>query len=103
MAFDIKNERLSDEEFFQKRKEVLKQWETGRQVENLDENIAIAKELSQGKSYALTLAEHKKNGTNIFEPQFGQALTEARQNVGQGSPAPPSAPGGSQPGPPSAS
>jgi methylaspartate mutase S subunit len=76
MAFNIKNKRLADEEFFKKRKEVLQQWETGKQVENPNENIAAAKELSQGKSYALTLAEHKKKGANSFEPQFGQTLTE---------------------------
>ena len=77
MTFDIVNKRLSDEEFFKIRnEEVLVQWDTGKNVANLDENIAIAKELSQGKNYALTLAEHKQNGTNIFEPQFGQALTE---------------------------
>jgi methylaspartate mutase epsilon subunit len=76
MAFDIKNEKLSNEEFFKRRSEVLNQWETGRQVANLFENIAAAKELSHGKSYALTLAEHKKKGANLFEPQFGQALTE---------------------------
>jgi methylaspartate mutase epsilon subunit len=52
------------------------QWETGKTVADLEENIEAAKELSQGKNYALTLAEHKKNGTNILEPQFGQALTE---------------------------
>jgi methylaspartate mutase epsilon subunit len=76
MAFDIKNEQLSNEEFFKKRKEILNQWETGRQVANLFENIAAAKELSLGKSYALTLAEHKHKGLNLLEPQFGQALTE---------------------------
>ncbi len=77
MIFDIRNKRLSDEEFFKIRnEEVLLQWETGKQIANLNENIAIAKELSKGKNYALTLAEHKKNGSNIFEPQFGQALTE---------------------------
>jgi methylaspartate mutase epsilon subunit len=76
MAFNIRNKMLSDEEFFNKRKEVLKQWETGRQVANLNENIAAARELSKGKSYALALAEHKSKGANILEPQFGQALTE---------------------------
>jgi methylaspartate mutase epsilon subunit len=76
MAFAIRNKKLSDEEFFKKREEVLKQWETGRQVANLKENIAVAGELSRGKSYALTLAEHKTKGMNLFEPQFGQALTE---------------------------
>jgi len=77
MTPNIKNERLTDEEFFKIRKEeVLIQWETGKQIANLDENIEIAKELTKGKNYALTLVEHKKNGSNLFEPQFGQALTE---------------------------
>jgi len=76
MPFNIRNKKLSDEEFHKKRKEVLSQWETGKQVADLDENIAAAKELSLNKSYALTLAEHKKKGENLFEPQFGQALTE---------------------------
>jgi len=76
MAFNIRNKKLSDEEFLTKRREVLSQWETGRQVADLKENIAAARELSRGKSYAHTLAEHKKKGENLFEPQFGQALTE---------------------------
>ncbi len=77
MTFNIRNKRLSDDEFFKIRnEEVLTQWETGKQIADLDENIAIARELSQGKSYAITLSEYKKNGTNIFESQFGQALTE---------------------------
>jgi len=77
MSYKINNIRLSDDEFFKIRNnEVLTQWESGKQVANLEENIAIAKELSHGKNYALTLAEHKNNGTNVLETQFGQALTE---------------------------
>ena len=76
MAFDIKNKKLGDEEFHKKRKEVLNQWETGRQVSDLGENIAAARELSRDKSYALTLAEHKKKHRTLLEPQFGQSLTE---------------------------
>ncbi len=76
MAFDIRNKKLSDDEFFKTREEVLKKWETGKEVTDLNENIAAARELSSNKSYALTLAEHKAKGMNLFEPQFGQALTE---------------------------
>lgn len=50
MAIAIRNKKLSDEEFFKKRAEVLKQWETGKQVSDLNENIAAARELSQGKA-----------------------------------------------------
>jgi methylaspartate mutase epsilon subunit len=77
MTEQIRNKRLSDDQFFKIRKEeVLTQWETGKGVENLDECIAIARELSQGKNHALKLKQAKENGTHILIPQFGRALTE---------------------------
>ena len=73
----IRNKRLTDDQFFKIRnEEVLPMWETGKAIENLDECIAIAKELSQGKNFALKLAEAKANGTHVLIPQFGRALTE---------------------------
>ena len=73
----VRNVRLSDKQFFKIRKEeVLPQWETGRQIEDLDECIAAAKELSQGKSYALKLLEARNRGIQLLTPQFGRALTE---------------------------
>ncbi len=83
MNYTIRNKRLSDDEFFKIRKEeVLPMWETGKQVENLDECIAAAKELSQvsrgaqGKRAALKLKDAKEKGTHVLIPQFGRALTE---------------------------
>jgi methylaspartate mutase epsilon subunit len=77
MTEQIRNKRLPDDQFFKIRKEeVLTQWETGKGVENLDECIAAAKELSRGKSHALKLKEAKDNGTHVLFPQFGRALTE---------------------------
>jgi methylaspartate mutase epsilon subunit len=73
----IRNKRLSDDEFFRIRKEeVLPQWETGKQIEDLDECIAAAEEISRGKNHAFRLKEAKENGTHILIPQFGRALTE---------------------------
>ena len=73
----IKNERLSDEEFFRiRREEVLPQWETGKDVEALDECIDAAKELSEEKNYALRLLDAEAQGVHLLQPQFGQALTE---------------------------
>ena len=72
----IKNRRLSDEEFFRIRKEeVLNQWETGKDLENLDECIAEAKEVSEGKNYALKILGAESAGDLLLQPQFGQALT----------------------------
>jgi len=83
MNYTIRNKRLSDDEFFKIRKEeVLPMWETGKAVENLDECIAAAKELSQvslgaqGKRAALKLKDAKEKGTHVLIPQFGRALTE---------------------------
>jgi len=73
----IRNKRLSDEEFFRIRKEeVLPQWETGKQIEDLEECIAAAKDLSQGKSHALKHLEAEERGIHLLMPQFGRALTE---------------------------
>ncbi|MDR0876378.1 MAG: hypothetical protein LBN12_09230 [Clostridiales Family XIII bacterium] len=77
--YTIRNKRLTDDEFFRIRKEeVLSQWETGREIENLDENIAAAYELSvgAGRNYAIKDAEAEAKGIHLFQPQFGQGLTE---------------------------
>ena len=77
--YAIRNRRLSDEEFLRiRREEVLPQWETGRDIENLDENIAQAYELSvgAGRNYAMKQRRYYEDGKHLFHPQFGQALTE---------------------------
>ena len=77
MTVKIRNKRLTDEQFFKIRKEeVLSQWETGKGVENLDENIDAARELSKGKNSALSFKHAKETGTHVLIPQFGRALTE---------------------------
>jgi methylaspartate mutase epsilon subunit len=77
MSEQIRNKRLSDDQFFKIRKEeVLPQWETGKGVENLTECIDVAKELSQNKNHALKLKDAKERGIHILIPQFGRALTE---------------------------
>lgn len=77
IAGKVVNKRLSDEEFFRIRgEEVLPQWETGKAIQDLDECIAAARELSEGKNHALKFMEAKRNGTFILIPQFGRALTE---------------------------
>lgn len=81
--YTIRNKRLTDEEFHRIRKEeVLPQWETSHAIENLDENIAAAYELSvgAGRNYAMKQREYHEKGKHLFHPQFGQALTEFMLN-----------------------
>jgi len=73
----IKNKRLTDDEFFKIRnEEVLPQWETGKQIENLAECIAAAKELTEKVNYANLLRDAKEKGRHVMGPHFGRALTE---------------------------
>ncbi len=77
MTEKILNEKLSDDEFFRIRnEEVLPQWETGAQIQDLDGCIAAARELSAGKNHAMGLKAAKEAGKHILIPQFGRALTE---------------------------
>ncbi len=73
----VRNRKLSDEEFFKIRNEqVLPQWETGKAIQDLDECIAAARQLTEGKNHAIILKEAKKAGRFMLIPQFGRALTE---------------------------
>jgi methylaspartate mutase epsilon subunit len=55
---------------------VLSQWETGKALGDLDECIAAARQLSEGKNHARTLRAAKEAGRQVLIPQFGRALTE---------------------------
>jgi len=68
---------LTDDEFFTIRNnEVLSQWETGKKLQNLDECICAAGEVSVGNSYAGQLLRAKREGVHLLQPNFGRGLTE---------------------------
>ena len=48
---EIKNEKISRDEFFQIRKDVLNQWPTGKEV-NLEDAIAFHKSLPSKKIFS---------------------------------------------------
>jgi methylaspartate mutase epsilon subunit len=63
---EIRNKRLSEEEFFQQRKEVLATWPTGREVD-LDEAVEYHKSIPVGKNGALKLMEaRRRRVTELF-------------------------------------
>ena len=75
MEFDIKNKRLSDEEFYSIRKEILNTWETGREV-NLEEGIEYQKSLPEHKVFSNKLNAAKKTGNTLIQPRAGVGLIE---------------------------
>lgn len=53
MEIELKNKKLTDEEFFGMRREVLSQWPTGKDVEDIEEGIAYCRSLPAHKNFHL--------------------------------------------------
>ena len=71
----MKNKRLTEDEFFKERKEVLAQWPTGKDVD-LDEAIAYHKSLPPSKVYVQKLRYAKEHGKIYAITGMGKATIE---------------------------
>lgn len=86
---EIKNEKISRDEFFQIRKDVLNQWPTGKEV-NFEDAIAFHKSLPSKKIFSKKLIEAKNSKVTLIQPRAGVALVDDQiklltylQNIGQ--------------------
>ncbi len=77
---DIRNKRLSDEEFFRERQEVLAMWPTGKGVD-LEEAVGYLKGLPASKNAALKLLEGKKRGVTQEFISSGADTVEAHTRL----------------------
>lgn len=71
----VKNKRLTEEEFFKERQQVLAMWPTGQEID-LDEAVAFHKTLPPGKNYALKAEEAKKKGDIMIITMTGVPTLE---------------------------
>ncbi|MEG0894486.1 MAG: methylaspartate mutase subunit E [Oscillospiraceae bacterium] len=72
---EIKNKRLSDEEFNSVRKEVLAEWPTGKGVD-LQAGIDFHKSLPDHKVFTKKLNNAKEKGITLIQPRAGVALVD---------------------------
>ena len=70
---EIKNIRWEEEEFLKKRKEVLKRWPTGSQVD-IEESINYHKSILKNKISKFVLKKAKNEGITLTQPRAGVAL-----------------------------
>ncbi|MCL2168990.1 MAG: methylaspartate mutase subunit E [Defluviitaleaceae bacterium] len=70
---DLRNEKLSDDLFYEIEKEVVKTWHTGAQVD-FDDGVAYQKALCPSKSFAAKLVEADAGGKTLTQPRAGVAL-----------------------------
>ena len=72
---DIQNKRISNDEFFKLRQEVLAQWPTGKDVD-LEEAVAYHKSMPQERIFAKKLLDAKKEGRTLVQPRAGVPVIE---------------------------
>lgn len=86
---EIRNKKISKEEFNHTREEVLSLWPTGKEV-NLEESFEFHKSLPENKIFSVKLIKAKEEKVTLIQPRAGVALVEDQiklltylQNVGQ--------------------
>ncbi|MBN2876408.1 MAG: methylaspartate mutase subunit E [Bacilli bacterium] len=69
---DLKNKRISEEEFLKIRKDVLCGWVTGKDHElDLDKAIEYLKSVPEHKNFAIKLNKAKEQGLTLVQPRAG--------------------------------
>lgn len=72
---EIRNKKLSHDEFFKLREEVLKQWPTGKDVD-LEEAFKYHATIPEEKVFSKKLAKAKEEGRTLIQPRAGVPLIE---------------------------
>ncbi|MCL2843736.1 MAG: methylaspartate mutase subunit E [Oscillospiraceae bacterium] len=70
---ELQNKRLTDDEFFAQRDEVLTQWPTGKDAD-MAAGIAYHKSLADSKCFSKKLLAAKAQRTTLVQPRAGVAL-----------------------------
>ncbi len=71
MRTTVENKRLTDQEFFDERNEVLSLWKTGRDVEDLDTAVAYVRNLPDSKIMARQIDRAVREGKPLVIPRSG--------------------------------
>ena len=72
---DIQNKRISNDEFFALRQEILTQWPTGKDV-NLEEAVAYHKSMPESRNFSQKLLDAKRDGRTLVQPRAGVPVVE---------------------------
>ena len=72
---DIQNKRISNDEFFALRQEILTQWPTGKDVD-LEEAVAYHKAMPESRKFGKKLLNAKRDGRTLVQPRAGVPVVE---------------------------
>ncbi len=72
---DVQNRKLTEDQFYAARREVLSQWPTGKDVD-LEEAAAYHKKIPQSRVFSRKLEQAKKAGRTLIQPRAGVPVIE---------------------------
>ena len=72
---DIRNKRISDDEFNRIRQEVLMQWPTGKEVD-LEEAVKYHKAMPESRNFSKKLLDAKRDNRTLVQPRAGVPVVE---------------------------
>jgi methylaspartate mutase epsilon subunit len=75
MRFEVKQQRIDEDQFLKKREDVLSLWPTGKEVD-LDEGIEYQKNLPESKNFMKITQKLHKEGRTVVFPRAGTALVD---------------------------
>lgn len=73
---ELKNKKLSLDEFMNKRLQVLQTWPTGKEVENFAEAVNYQQSIPEHKRFSLALLKADQQGKTLSQPRAGVALID---------------------------
>lgn len=73
---ELKNKKLSLDEFMNERLQVLQTWPTGKEVENFAEAVNYQQSIPEHKRFSLALLKADQQGKTLSQPRAGVALID---------------------------
>lgn len=73
---ELRNKKISLDDFMYERFQVLKTWHTGKDVENFEDGVKYQQSIPEAKNFARALFEADRQGITLSQPRAGVALIE---------------------------
>lgn len=73
---ELRNKKLTHDEFMTERHQVLQTWETGKDVENFEDGVKYQQSIPDKKRFSLALLKADQEGKTLSQPRAGVALMD---------------------------
>jgi methylaspartate mutase epsilon subunit len=73
---ELRNKKLTHDEFMTERHQVLQTWHTGKDVENFEDGVKYQQTIPEQKRFSHALLKADQEGKTLSQPRAGVALMD---------------------------